>query len=111
MVLYIPGGCTSVLQTLNVGMNMPLKAQLFIKFHAWYNSMMHETGENKLPPRELVAQWSIDAWYSISPTIWYNIWRHGPISIFPLLVEELIKETTPKTSCLTRQLISESEKD
>lgn len=67
----IPGGCTSVLQPLDVCLNKPFKSLLR---HSWQNYMLSETEKlekqnlkDKIPPpsRQVIVNWVEDAWISI----------------------------------------------
>ena len=66
----IPGGCTSVLQPLDVCLNKPFKSLLR---HSWQNYMLKCSEKNKLDPNEKIPppsrqdiiDWVEDAWSKI----------------------------------------------
>ena len=66
-----PGGCTSIVQPLDVCLNKPFKSLLR---HSWQNYMLSETEKldkenpkGKIPPpsRQLIVDWVEDAWANI----------------------------------------------
>ena len=61
-LLVIPGGCTSVLQPLDISINKPLKS--YIR-HSWCQYMLDETEKGvakvKCPPKEAVIEWILRA--------------------------------------------------
>ena len=61
-LLVIPGGCTSVLQPLDISINKPLKS--YIR-QSWCQYMIEETDKGvtkvKRPPKEAVIEWILKA--------------------------------------------------
>ena len=61
-LLVIPGGCTSVLQPLDISINKPLKS--YIR-QSWCQYMIEETDKGvskvKCPPKEAVIEWILRA--------------------------------------------------
>lgn len=67
---YIPGGYTSKLQVLDVGVNKPFKQYLRYTFDDWLVANM-----NKRPERVDVAWWVKKAWDQITTETITNTWR------------------------------------
>ena len=68
----IPGGCTSVLQPLDISINKPFKTYLRKLWNTWMVSGEKEftkSGAMKRPGLSLVVQWVKEAWESISDDI------------------------------------------
>jgi hypothetical protein len=74
----IPGGYTSKLQVLDVGINRPFKhyykeaSESFVRH--WVNG--HVPGEKPHPLRQDVAKWILHAWGKISKATIMSTWRH-----------------------------------
>ena len=66
-VIHIPGGCTYLCQTVDIGINTPIKKRLT---ELWENWMMDGVGIMngiaKESPRKQVAEWLLEA-YSTMP--------------------------------------------
>ena len=87
----VPGGCTGLIQPIDVGIGRPWICRLRYKLEEW---MMTRDDWERIPPvtmRKLVAEWGVEAWKRIKENIVYNSWRHNPFSYFP---EEPTRETT-----------------
>jgi len=64
-VEIIPGGCTSVLQPLDIGINKPLKSR--VRRHGIINFKVEtKSGYLKGAEREDIVKWSCEAWRDIS---------------------------------------------
>ena len=82
-VKHIPGGCTSLCQAVDMGINNPFKAFLC---KAWEKSMINEgirSGTTSAPTRELIAKWASYTKDQIKELHIRNAWRHEPYSWFP----------------------------
>jgi transposase-like protein len=66
----IPGGYTSKLQPMDVGVNKPFKNYICNNYIDW----MKDNGNAK-PTREIVAKWISEAWDRLTPTICTNSFR------------------------------------
>ena len=81
-VVHIPGGCTSLCQPVDVGVNKPFKN----KVRGFWQTWMLDTGVmvalTTPPTRERVAQWCIDGLRHISEEIIQHSWTHGEYSYF-----------------------------
>ena len=82
-VEHFPGGCTSLCQPVNIGINTAFKAFLH---KAWEKLMIDEeirSGTTSPPTREFIAKWAAYAKDQIKETHIRNAWRHEPYSWFP----------------------------
>lgn len=70
VIEFIPGGYTSRLQTMDVGINKPFKGIL----HKNYNTWVIEHGYKKVV-RTDVAGWIMRSWESITVATIQNSWR------------------------------------
>lgn len=89
-VRHIPGGCTSLAQPIDVGVNKPLKNHVR---RSWENYMitngLGEPGRTIQPPtRKMMAEWIVAAIDATPAHIIRNAWRHGRYSYFPHEREE-----------------------
>jgi len=71
----IPGGTTSLVQPVDVGINKPFKDRL--RSYWWQWVIANATLENPSPKprRNDIASWIDQAWSDISPQIISNSWR------------------------------------
>ena len=85
-IIYIPGGCTSLAQPLDVGINKPFRDRIRRKWQEWMLREKAAHGEHHIPkvPRELVAQWSIETNNEIDENIGQNAWKHAPFNYFEI---------------------------
>ena len=89
----LPGGCTGLIQPIDVGIGKPFKNRLCSKWEDWVvenfdidDSTGEITETERIKPnscRKLVAQWALESWNCISKEHVYNSWRHGTFSYFP----------------------------
>lgn len=79
----IPGGCTGLVQPIDVGVGKPVKHRIRQWLEEWL--MQNEGFERVKPPvaRRLIADWTLKAWDSIHKDTVWNSWRHQPFSYFP----------------------------
>jgi hypothetical protein len=79
---YIPGGCTSFLQPLDVMINKPFKDKLRRQFEGCFTtkgfSEENKTpkGYLKCPPYELMNQWIFEAWESIDAKLCQDSFKY-----------------------------------
>jgi hypothetical protein len=84
-IIHIPGGCTSLAQPLDVGVNKPFKDRLRAKWQRFVTFMQEEKDDvNYIPkvPRKMMARWIVKATTKISETIVRNAWLHAPYNYF-----------------------------
>jgi hypothetical protein len=80
-VMHIPGGCTCVMQPIDVGFNKPFKLCYHNNLRMVQEAIMH--GEIKCPSREQVAQWIVMATESLSSQTLCNARRRTGFEWFP----------------------------
>jgi hypothetical protein len=74
-VLYLPGGATSKIQVLDVGINKPFKDHLKEQASSLTRRNLDE-GTNVKVNRELVMDWVHQAWSNIRAETILETWRH-----------------------------------
>ena len=82
-VEHIPGGCTSLCQPVDIGINKPFKAFLRKAWEKWMIDEGIRSGTTSPPTRELIAKWASYAKDQIKEMHIRNAWRHEPYSWFP----------------------------
>ena len=82
-VEHIPGGCTSLCQPVDIGINKPFKAFLRKAWEKWMVDKGIRCGTTSPPTRELIAKWAVYAKDQIKETHIRNVWRYEPYSWFP----------------------------
>ena len=85
---FIPPGCTSMVQLVDVGYNKPFKAKVRKQFSNW----MLAQDPNKPTPaakRLDIAEWILRAERNIKEVSIKNAWRKTGFSWFPLLPKEI----------------------
>ena len=75
-VEHIPGGCTSLCQPVDIGINKPFKAFLRKAWEKWMIDEGIRSGTTSPPTRELIAIWASYAKDQIIETHIRNAWRH-----------------------------------
>ena len=69
-VAVIPGGMTSILQPLDVGMNKPFTDHLRRRWNKWMLDAKHSftpAGRIRKPDLQLICKWILESWEAISP--------------------------------------------
>lgn len=85
---WIPGGCTSLAQPVDVGIGRPLKARFRRNWLDWVISNGIDVTLHQEPTREEVAGWAADAWDALSTDVCRNAWRKTGFSYFPSVTVE-----------------------
>jgi hypothetical protein len=78
----IPGGCTSLVQPVDVGINKPFKDRLRYQWWNWIIGQGIEGSIIKNPSRGEVADWIDRAWQSIPGEMVANSWTSGDFNYF-----------------------------
>ena len=88
-VEHIPGGCTSLCQPVDVGVNKPFKSRMRHLWEVWMvKQVMEGDGTVAPPPRSLVAEWCLKSYKDLKHRMIMNAWRHrGDYGFFPPLPE------------------------
>ena len=79
----LPGGCTGLIQPIDVGINRPWKNRLRYRVEDF---IMENESYDRLAPsriRPLMAKWALDSWAQVQTATVFNSWRHKPFSYFP----------------------------
>ena len=83
-VIHIPGGCTGILQPLDVGINRPYKVRIRAKWEEWMMDTIDRYGEIRPPTREDVSAWAAEThWEMQGLPLMQNAWRKTDYSWFP----------------------------
>jgi DDE superfamily endonuclease len=89
IVLFIPGGFTSGLPTMDVGLNKPFKVAMMEVYDDWYiRTQYNDQGQLVVsypkPSRELVAQWVWKSWVeSFRLDTILKTWRKVGVMVTP----------------------------
>ena len=85
-VEHIPGGCTSLCQPVDVGVNKPFKSRMRNLWEEWMIStgLVNNADGRILPPtRKDIAEWCSTSYQNLPEQMVRNAWRHGEYSYFP----------------------------
>jgi transposase-like protein len=86
-VEIIPGGYTSKLQAMDVGINKPFKNHCRKQFQIWLEQNQTNDGTTVKPHRKDAAKWAKYAWDQITPRTIRKTWNH--IGYMDLPIEDL----------------------
>ena len=84
----IPGGCTGLVQPIDVGIGKPFKNRMRYRWEEWMMGQYSEEDDSveRIKPveaRKYIATWAADSWNAIPKAAVKNSWRHKPFSYFP----------------------------
>ncbi|KAI2512695.1 pogo transposable element with KRAB domain [Fragilaria crotonensis] len=82
-VEHIPGGCTSLCQPVDIGVNKPFKNRIRQQWEEWMIAEGLANGTTSPPTRENIIEWTRIATNSMPSQMIKNAWRHGEYSWFP----------------------------
>jgi DDE superfamily endonuclease len=95
-VVHIPGGCTGLVQPVDVGLGKPLKNRVRNLWEQWMHEKGAFTKKFVAPSRQKMADWTVSSLYSMSEEIIRNCWRHHELGFFPSL-----KDKSNETNVIT----------
>ena len=81
-VEHIPGGCTGLVQPVDVGVGKPLKNRVQRLYNDWMIEQGPETIKFKPPHRSQLAAWIIQSLKEIDTKTVFNSWRKTGLSYF-----------------------------
>lgn len=81
-VEHIPGGCTGLLQPIDVGIGKPLKNRVRNCWEDWMVEQSSSTDQFNPPSRKTIASWVVPALKELPMQIVQNSWRHKPYDYF-----------------------------
>jgi hypothetical protein len=82
-VEHIPGGCTSLCQPVDIGVNKPFKNRIRDQWEDWMIDEGLVNGTTSPPTREDIVRWTRNAHANLPSQMVKNAWRHGDYSWFP----------------------------
>ena len=94
---FIPGGCTSLAQPVNIGINKPFKNRMRNSWEEWMLEEGLETAFTRPPSRAQVAKWTVDGLKVLPKQLVKNAWRHHNYSYF-------LNDPALKTYKITRRM-------
>jgi DDE superfamily endonuclease len=74
-LIFIPGGYTSKLQVMDVGLNKPFKDRVRKAHNHWF-TRCYKSGTRPKAAKADVTEWIAKAWDGISMECIFNSWRH-----------------------------------
>ena len=78
----IPGGCTGLVQPIDVGIGKPFKHRIRYWLEEWLADQ--DTSRVKTQDvRKMIAEWVVASWARTKEETVHNSWRHTPFSYFP----------------------------
>jgi hypothetical protein len=87
-VEHIPGGCTSLCQPVDIGVNKPFKNRIRGQWEEWMIAEGLANGTTSPPTRQNIIEWTRIAMNSLPAQMIQNAWRHGVYSWFPVAAAE-----------------------
>lgn len=82
-VQHIPGGCTALVQPVDVGANKPFKNRVRDRWESWMIADGLLSGTTTPPTRQLIAEWCSDCFKTLDAQMIRNAWRHHNYTYFP----------------------------
>lgn len=80
-VEHIPGGCTGLVQPIDVGIGKPLKNRVRRLWNEWMVAKDKDDAY-KPPEKPLLAKWIIDGLNDLPKQLIRNSWRHHDFGYF-----------------------------
>ena len=76
---YIPGGCTGLVQPVDVGIGAPFKSYIKRQWLDWLHMQDIPADSAICPPTRVdIANWIVQAWNKVSKETVKNAFRHRP---------------------------------
>ena len=75
-VKHVPGGCTSLCQPVNVGINKSMKANIHKDWEDWMLDLGVSVYMTKPLKRRLIVEWVMKAYNNVSVEVVTNSWKH-----------------------------------
>lgn len=97
-VQHIPGGCTGLVQPVDVGVNKPFKNRVWDRWESWMIADGLLSGTTTPPTRQLIAEWCSDCFKTLDADMIRNAWRHHNYTYFPPTV--LTREQAEQAAAL-----------
>ena len=82
-VHQVPGGCTGLVQPIDVGIGKPFKDRLRRKWFDWLVQGGVDRAVFERPSREIATTWVAEAWESLPQDVVRSSWRKTDLSYFP----------------------------
>jgi DDE superfamily endonuclease len=79
----IPGGCTSLCQPVDIGINKPFKNRIRDQWEQWMIDEGLANNTTSPPTRGDIVRWTWNASQSLQPQLVHNAWRHRDYTWFP----------------------------
>ena len=81
-VEHILGGCTSLCQPVDVGINRSLTTNICKDWEDWMLDLGISVSTIKALTRKLIGEWVMKAYNNISVEVVVNSWKHGAYTWF-----------------------------
>ena len=82
---HIPGGCTSLCQPFDIGVNKPFKNRIRRRWEEWMVAQGFNNNRTSPSTRENITEWTRIATKSLPVQMIRNAWRHAPYPWFPVV--------------------------
>ena len=83
----IPGGCTGLVQPIDVGVGKLFKNRMRYKWEEWLIDQYDDgASADRVKPTDatkFIAEWASESWKCIPKEVVYNAQKHNPFSHFP----------------------------
>ena len=81
-VEHIPGGCTSLCQPVDVGINMSMNANICKDCYDWMLDLGISVSKTKPLTRKLIGEWVMKAYNNVSVEVVTDSWKHDAYTWF-----------------------------
>ncbi len=108
-VQIIPGGCTCVVQPVDVGYNKPLKVRVKRLFNTWMQDEAVGGVVIPEPTRKMVADWVLSGTKEMTRNIIWNCWRRKDFSWYDDEVSGVVEDVNDENE--EEEVWSDSEEE